>query len=238
MKNAAVLLAAGGGSRMRGSVKDKVLVTLLGKPVLAHSVDSFIESGVVSLLVFVCRNDEQIAEIKQELAGSLQKISHKFVYGGAERQDSVLNGLEACSADIKNVFIHDCARPLVGAENIKRLKEAVEADGCAVLANKVVDTIKRVDSNPSELRKRMLTDLERPLLWAMQTPQVFERSLILESYQKVKAQKISITDDVAAASAFGHKITIVENLQPNPKITVPEDLLIVEFLKKKEEKNG
>lgn len=234
MKNAAILLAAGGGSRMRGCVKDKILAPLLGKPVLAHSADAFIDSGCVSQLIFVCRDDEQIAQIKTELAQSLAKIPNKFTYGGNERQDSVLNGLEACDEDTENVFIHDSARPLVGAQNIKKLAAAVESDKCAVLANKVVDTIKRIASNPSELRKRELSDLERPLLWAMQTPQVFERKIILDCYRKIKASGKAITDDVAAASAFGNKITIVENIYPNPKITVPEDLAIVEFLKTKE----
>jgi 2-C-methyl-D-erythritol 4-phosphate cytidylyltransferase len=233
MKNAAILLAAGGGSRMRGSVKDKVIVPLLGKPVLAHSAEAFIESGCVSELVLVCRDDAQIAEIKSEIGATLAKIPHTFTYGGKERQDSVLNGIEASSPACEIIFIHDCARPLVGSENIKKLLAAARADSCAVLASKVVDTIKRLDGNPQELTKRVLNDLERPLLWAMQTPQVFKREIILESYRKIKRENIAITDDVAAATACGHKVSIVENLSPNPKITVPEDLALVEFLKQK-----
>ncbi len=233
MKNSAILLCAGSGTRMKGSVKDKVLAPLLGKPVLAHSVEAFLESGAVSELVFVCRSDEQIAEIKADLAGLLKNACAKFTYGGAERQDSVLNGIRASDKDSQIVFIHDCARPLVGAENIKRLLKAAEADGAAVLAAKVVDTIKKIDSNPQDLRLRELKDLERPLLWAMQTPQVFRRDIILSSYESVAKNKIKITDDVTAATSQGHKVTIVENPNPNPKITVPQDLAIVEFLYQK-----
>ena len=233
MTNSAVLLAAGGGSRMRGCVKDKVLVPLLGRPVLAYSVEAFIESGCVSELVIVCRDDAQIAEIRRELAEPLSKIRHTFAYGGKERQDSVLNGLEAASEDCGIVFIHDCARPLAGSENIRRLFDAAILDGCAVLASRVVDTIKRLDGDPSDLNRRELRDLERPLLWAMQTPQVFRRADILESYRRIRRDGISVTDDVAAAAACGHKVTIVENFRPNPKITVPEDLALVEFLKQK-----
>lgn len=233
MKNSAILLCAGSGTRMKGSVKDKVLAPLLGKPVLAHSVEAFLESKAVSELVFVCRNDEQIAEIKADLAELLKATSAKFTYGGAERQDSVLNGIRTSGEDSQIVFIHDCARPLVRAENIRRLLAAAEADGAAVLAAKVVDTIKKIDSNPQDLRLRELKDLERPLLWAMQTPQVFRRDIILSSYESVAKNKIKITDDVAAATSQGHRVTIVENPNPNPKITVPQDLAIVEFLYEK-----
>ena len=97
----------------------------------------------------------------------------------------------------------------------------------------MVDTIKKLDKNPNELRNRELIDLERPLLWAMQTPQAFKRSIILDCYQKVNSSGAKITDDVAAAVKSGYKITIVENIYPNPKITVPEDLAMVEFLKSK-----
>lgn len=234
--NSAILLAAGGGSRMRGSVKDKTLAILLGKPVLYHSAEAFIDSGVVNELIFVCRDDEQIAQIKIYLAPLLEKINHTFTYGGAERQDSVLNGLLKTSPNAQNVFIHDSARPLVGSDNIKKLSLALQTDTCAVLASKVVDTIKKLDKNPNDLRNRELIDLERPLLWAMQTPQAFRREIILDCYQKVNSSGEKITDDVAAAVKLGYKITIVENIYPNPKITVPEDLAIVEYLKENSKK--
>lgn len=233
MKNSAILLAAGGGSRMRGTVKDKVLVPLFGKPVLWHSANSFIESECVCELVFVCRDDSQIAQIKDELADILTRIKCVFTYGGAERQDSVLNGILASDEESEIVFVHDSARPLVRKESIVELCKAAREDSCSVLASKVVDTIKRLDGDPKNLKSRVLEDLERPLLWAMQTPQVFKREIILDCYQKVREQGAKITDDVAAVSAQGHKITIVENIYPNPKITVPEDLAIVEFLKQK-----
>lgn len=218
---------------MRGVVKDKILAPLFGKPVLWHSAKAFIESGVASELVFVCRNESQKSEIQKALAPLISKIPCKFTFGGAERQDSVLNGILAGSEDSEIVFIHDSARPLVRPESIRELCAAALEDGCSVLAAKVVDTIKKVDSDPQNKKRRRLEDLERPLLWAMQTPQVFRREIILDCYKKVRESGAKITDDVAAASAQGHAITIVENIHPNTKITSPEDLAIVEFLQQK-----
>ena len=146
--NAAVILAGGSGSRMRGTVADKVLEPLGGMPVILHSFKAFLESGQVSEAVFVCRDAAQ----KRAISAALKKffpdfkkaVSVKFAQGGAERQDSVLNGLAEISDKSALAFIHDGARPLVGAENIVLLAAAAMRDGAAVLASRVVDTIKRV----------------------------------------------------------------------------------------------
>lgn len=232
MVNSAVILAGGSGSRMRGSVKDKVLEPLCGKPVIMHSFGAFVESGCVGKIVFACRDDlqrDEIAAAVQEFYPQSQ-IEIAFCKGGSERRDSVLNGLRALGDCGGIVFIHDGARPLVGVENVRRLCVAAESDGAAVLAAKVSDTIKKVPSDKTNLRARVLEDLDRPSLWAMQTPQVFVLPQIRESYEKICAQNIAITDDVAAANAFGIGVTIVENIFPNPKITVPEDIARIEFL--------
>ena len=236
MANSAILLAGGSGSRMRGAVKDKVLAPLLGLPVILHSFKAFVESGAVGEIVFVCRDDIQISKIKSFLKKRFSKVAKKlsiqFTYGGSERQASVLNGLEKVSDKSALAFIHDGARPLVGAENVARLAEAAEADGAAVLAVRVVDTVKRVPKNKKDLSRCLLDDLDRKRLWAMQTPQVFRASDILKAYRHVAKNKLAVTDDVAATASIGVKTTIVENLSPNPKITVPEDIAFIEFLKK------
>lgn len=233
-KNAAVLLAGGSGSRMRGTVKDKVLEPLLGLPVILHSFKAFLESGLVSEIVFVCRDSAQRRAIKAALAEHFPKVEKrvriKFAEGGAERQDSVLNGLSAISDKSALAFIHDGARPLVGAENIVLLAAAAIKDGAAVLASRVTDTIKRVPASRST-RKVRLDDLDRSRLWAMQTPQVFKTAEILKAYENVKKNNLKITDDVAAFVIGGNKISVVENMCPNPKITVPQDISYIEFLK-------
>lgn len=236
MRNAAILLAGGSGSRMRGSVNDKVLEPLMGLPVILHSFGAFLESGEVGEVVFVCRDDVQAANIKDGIKkffdSAADKIEIRYTRGGAERQDSVLNGLREISDKSGLVFIHDGARPLVGVENVKKLGRAAEADGAAVLAAKVTDTIKRIPDG-ADARKCKLEDMDRSRLWAMQTPQVFKTSEILSAYEGIKKSGARITDDVAAAVSKGIGVTVVENMYPNPKITVPEDIAFIEFLNEK-----
>lgn len=232
MREFAVILAGGSGSRMRGSVSDKVLVPLLGKPVIMHSFGAFVESGRVGKVVFACRDSSQQAAIESAVEKYFPGCGVETIFcrGGAERGDSVFNGLTALGGDGEIVFIHDGARPLIGAENIVRLSDAARADGAAVLAARVTDTIKKVPNDTFSLRSRMLEDLDRPSLWAMQTPQVFHIGQIRAAYEKVLGLGMKVTDDTAAANAFGIGVTIVENIYPNPKITVPEDIARVEFM--------
>jgi 2-C-methyl-D-erythritol 4-phosphate cytidylyltransferase len=252
--NFAVLLAGGSGSRMRGAVRDKCLEPLGGLPVIAHSVKTFIDAGVVGGLVIVCRDGEQEREIAAAIAPILlttPQLTVRFARGGEQRQDSVLNGLETCPANTALVFIHDSARPLIRPENLRALAAAAEHNNAAVLAHRVKDTIKRLSANdapapvpvpalcatmPSPAASAhttppaLLEDLDRSLLWAMETPQVFRHALILDAYRCVRADNARITDDVAAAVRAGHKIALVENPFPNPKITDPTDLAWLTFL--------
>lgn len=229
--NAAVLLAAGSGSRMRGSVKDKILVPLCGQPAICHSFAAFVRTGVFQQCVIVCRDDEQQRSLRQAIdsvdGGGLEIV---WVAGGGERQDSVLNGVVATSAAISTVFIHDCARPLIRAESILLLHQAVRRHGAAVLAHRVADTIKRIDQSVELGNAVELKDLDRSRLWAMETPQAFERELILSAYRAVAGVGGTVTDDTAAVASLGRKVEVVENLSPNPKLTTADDIATIEFL--------
>ncbi len=238
MSNTAIILAGGSGKRMRGTVKDKVLAFLSGMPVILHSFKAFVESGRIGEVVFVCRDDVQIKQIKTSLKKFFPKnnVEVKFTYGGAERQDSVLNGLSQVRDKKSLAFIHDGARPMITVENVCALADSAEKDGASVLASRVSDTIKRVAKNKKTLSKCALADLERARLWAMQTPQVFNAGAIEKAYKFVKKNKIAITDDVAAASIAGIRVSVVENLSANVKITVPEDIAFIEFLKERTSK--
>jgi len=253
--NAAVLLAGGSGSRMRGAVADKCLAPLAGGDcALVRCVRTFLAAGVVRHIVLVCRDSAQRAQIHSllralanpppvpvPLPAPPEPVRFLCAGGGSERQFSVLNGLEACPADTGLVFIHDAARPLVTPENLRALADAADAAGGAVLAHRVKDTIKRavfratgdaavaVAAGAFTVPDR-LDDLERSTLWAMETPQVFRHAIALDAMRKAAADGTRVTDDVAAVVRAGHRVALVENPSPNPKVTDPSDLALLEFL--------
>lgn len=218
-RTAAILLAAGSGTRMLGTVADKILAPLAGRPVFAHSVAAFLASNVADYYLIVTRDQAQSIALSAYAPTPAQ-----FIPGGKERQDSVRLALEALPADIEYVFIHDCARPLVRVEHLVGLHKIVRKENAVVLAHRVTDTIKK-HSDTGHLKT-----LERERLWAMETPQVFARELILEAYAKVAKKKLRVTDDAAAVELLSHTVALLENPHPNPKITTPADLAYIEFL--------
>lgn len=204
---------------MRGAVTDKVLADLAGVPVLVRSLGAFARTKAFRRLIIVTRDAEQESTIRRLLAG-LVLPPVVFAVGGRERSDSVRAGLQALSSGTRWVAIHDGARPLIRPETILSALEFAGKDGAAVVAHRVVDTIKRVPVSAG-LSRTILEDLERSRLWAMETPQIFRRRWIEAGYAE---RRVSVTDDVAAVTALGYGVTIVENEYPNPKITRPEDL--------------
>lgn len=235
MSYAAIFLCAGSGTRMRGTVQDKVLTPLCGLPVLVHSLKAFQTAGIIDQITVVYRDEEQRLEIEQTLAAHNDaQYPVSWVEGGRERQDSVFNALNELSLLVDYVFIHDCARPLVHPEALRALRKAVEQDNAAVLAHRVTDTIKKASTKRTG-RKRKLRDVPRAGLWAMETPQAFQREMIVEAYRRLRLDNLSVTDDTAALAHQHIGVTLVENLWPNPKITVPGDLDTMEFLLSKRE---
>lgn len=218
-RTAAILLAAGNGKRMQGAVADKVLAPLAGRPVFAYSAAAFITSGIADFYVLVYRDQRQMMELS-----CYAPTPSVLVRGGRERQDSVMNALSVLPPDIAHVFVHDCARPLVRPEQLVALHKIVRREDAVVLAHRVTDTIKE---HHGEGR---LKTLDRARLWAMETPQVFARDLLVRAYARVQDRKLRITDDAAAVEQLGHAIALLENPHPNPKLTTPEDLAYLEFL--------
>jgi 2-C-methyl-D-erythritol 4-phosphate cytidylyltransferase len=218
-RTAAILLAAGSSRRMAGAVADKILAPLGGKPVFAHSAGTFYRSGVIDTFIVTYRDQSQMVELS-----AYAPTPTLFVPGGEKRQDSVARALAELPDDVKYVFIHDCARPLVSVEQLIALHKIVRREDAVVLAHRVTDTIKE---HRGEGRLRTL---DRRHLWAMETPQVFSRKLICRAYARVAGRKLIITDDAAAVELLGHPVALLENPQPNPKLTKPADLAYLEFL--------
>jgi len=224
-RTAAILLAAGSGSRMAGAVTDKVLAPLAGRPVFSYSAAAFMQSAVVDLFVIVYRDQPQMLELS-----ALAPTPSLLVRGGRERQDSVMNALAALPADIAAVFIHDCARPLVRPEQLVALHKIVRREHAVVLAHRVTDTIKEHRPPGRGGGPERLRTLARERLWAAETPQVFARDLIVRAHARVAARGLAVTDDAQAVELLGHPVAVLANDRPNPKLTTPADLAYVEFL--------
>lgn len=218
-RTAAILLAAGSGRRMQGLVADKALTPLGGLPLFHYSASAFLTSGAADFYVVVYRDQKQLLELS-----AYAPTPAVFVRGGRERQDSVANALAALPEDIGHVFIHDCARPFVRPEQLVALLKIARIEGAAVLAHRVSDTIKLHHDTG------LLRSLERNRLWAMETPQVFARDLIIKAYETVARRDKKITDDAAAVELIKHPVALLENPHPNPKLTTPGDLDWFEFL--------
>lgn len=212
---------------MQGAVTDKVLAPLAGRPVFAHTAAAFMTSGIADFYVVVYRDQRQMTEL-----AAYAPTPSALVRGGRERQDSVMNALAALPDDIAYVFIHDCARPLVRPDQLVSLHKIVRRENAVVLAHRVTDTIKehtvlRAANGQDDSRLRTL---DRSRLWAMETPQVFSRDLIVRAYSRVAALDRHITDDAAAVEFLQHPVALLENPYPNPKLTTPADLAYIEFL--------
>jgi 2-C-methyl-D-erythritol 4-phosphate cytidylyltransferase len=218
-RTAAILLASGRSRRMAGTVPDKILAPLAGKPVFAHSASTFYRSGVIDFFVVTYRGQQQLVELS-----AYAPTPTLFVPGGAERQDSVAAALAELPDNVEYVFIHDCARPLVRSEQLVALHKIVRRENAVVLAHRVTDTIKE---HRGEGR---LVTLDRDHLWAMETPQVFSRDLIARGYGRAMAAGKRLTDDAAAVELLRHPVALLENPYPNPKLTTPADLTYMEFL--------
>jgi 2-C-methyl-D-erythritol 4-phosphate cytidylyltransferase len=218
-RTAAILLAAGSGARMQGRVADKVLAPLGGRPLFSHSAATFLESGVVDYYVVVYRDQRQMLELS-----AFAPTPATFVKGGRERQDSVAQALAALPPDIAHVFIHDCARPFIRPDQLVTLHKIVRREHAVVLAHRVTDTIKL------HHKSGRLGPLKRDRLWAMETPQVFRRDLIVSAYERARDRDVRLTDDAAAVELLKHPVALLENPYPNPKLTTPADLPWFEYL--------
>ena len=219
--NAAILVAAGKGVRM-GS--DKLWLEIAGRPVIAHTWQKFNDAQCVDEIILVVRDGMQNSF--SELAANFHfQKTFTVVAGGAERQDSVWNGLAALSAATEIVAIQDAARPCTTEALIEATIQAARETGAAVAAQPVTDTIKETADGQTIART-----LDRAKLWSVQTPQTFRVAVIRSAISAARRQNLIFTDDTAACELIGQPVRLVASPSPNPKITVPGDLPLIEAL--------
>ncbi len=215
----AVIVSAGNSTRMGGI--NKQFLEIDGVPVIAHSIKAFQESDLIDEIVIVTRYEDikTINELVRKYGFS--KVN-SVVCGGETRQKSVLNGIDCISDKADFIAIHDGARPLVTEKVIKNTLEVAIKTGAATTGVNVIDTIKCVDDNSV-----ILSTPDRAFLRAVQTPQIFNKTLYLDAVSKVENSD-DFTDDCKLIEAFGHKVTIVDGDYANIKITTPNDVIVAQ----------
>jgi len=222
--NAAVIVAAGRGTRM-GLERNKVLYPVCGAPIIVHTVRAFADSGLFDGGIVVVTGEQDMEEMRgmMDAAG----LCVTFVKGGADRQESVYNGVCACPEAADVIAIHDGARPLVSREVILRTIESAKAHGSGVAAVMLKDTVKRVDASGIVIDTPL-----RDTLRAVQTPQTFDAKLIREAHEAYKTGERA-TDDAMLIERMGHAVYLTEGDVENIKLTTPEDMLLAEQVMKK-----
>jgi 2-C-methyl-D-erythritol 4-phosphate cytidylyltransferase len=223
--NAAIIVAAGKGTRMGAGV-DKLFLEVAGRPVVAHTWQRFEGAECIGEIILVVRRGMRKTFLKLAEKYHFQK-PFRVVSGGKERQDSVWNGLEALSPATDIVAILDAARPCTDGELIAATVRAAGESGAAVAAQPVTDTIK--ESADGRFIQRTL---DRSRLWSVQTPQTFRVEVIRRALADVRHRGLIFSDDTAACELIGQPVRLVSSVAPNPKVTVPGDLPFIETLLK------
>lgn len=232
----AIIPAAGSGRRMNAIV-NKIMLPLLGHSVLERTLETFLASELIAIVVLVVKPSE-----KESLQSQVTEIAAKFgkeiviVDGGEKRQESVANGLEYlrrwtgwCSQK-RLVAIHDAARPLLTLELLDQSLMAGLEYGAVGIGVPLKDTIKQVDP-----KGMVITTPDRSSFWAIQTPQVFDLNMLFECYQKISASGIVFTDDCGVVEYCGHPVKLIPGSYENLKITTHEDLVLAEAIIRRRE---
>ena len=223
-KVCALIPAAGKGSRMAHSVK-KPYLKLAQKPILAHTIQRFEQNSAVDA-IFVVVDQADFSECRTAVLRPypFTKVQ-ELVQGGETRQMSVYNGVRALSADVDFVIVHDGVRPFITDEVIFECLTAADECGAAVAAVPVKDTIKVANEDSFIVETPV-----RDRLWAVQTPQVFRKSLLEEAHQVAQARQLTATDDASLVEQLGFPVKLVKGSYANLKITTPIDLQVAEVL--------
>jgi 2-C-methyl-D-erythritol 4-phosphate cytidylyltransferase len=217
-----LLIACAGSGRRMGAERNKLLLEVCGRPVLAWTLDAALASTSIRWIGIVGQAVDR-ADIEQLVSAAKAHLPVVWIQGGDTRQDSVSNGLAALPEGATSVLIHDGARCLVDPELLDRCAAAVEAGDAVIAAAPVTDTIKRVDA------QGVIQDTpDRSVLWGAQTPQGFSVERLRQAHDQARAEGWSVTDDASLFERLGWPVKVMESSPSNIKITTPFDLTIAE----------
>ncbi|MFD4947048.1 2-C-methyl-D-erythritol 4-phosphate cytidylyltransferase [Streptomyces sp. NPDC058239] len=228
-RTAAVIPAAGRGVRL-GPGAPKALRALGGTPMLIHAVRAMAASRSVSLVVVVAPPDGA-AEVKNLLDEHAlpERTDYLVVPGGETRQESVRLGIDALPEGISVVLVHDAARPLVPVDTVDAVIEAVRDGAPAVVpALPLADTVKEVEPGPPGEPEPVLGTPVRARLRAVQTPQGFDRDMLVRAHETVAVSGDGATDDAGMVEQLGAPVVVVPGHEEAFKVTRPLDLVLAE----------
>lgn len=209
----AVVLPAGGLGKRFGGNLPKQLLEIQGKPLYQHVLERFLAHPMIGQVVLAVPAD-WLSHFEGQLAGWPVDI----VVGGAERWQSVQNGVAALHPEVRWVLVHDVARPFIERSTIDAVLDQVQVSAC-IVAKPAIDTIKRV------INGQIQSTIDRREIWLAQTPQASEVQLLKDCYAKIAEQPLDFTptDEASILEFFGIPVHIVEGNSWNDKVTTPED---------------
>jgi 2-C-methyl-D-erythritol 4-phosphate cytidylyltransferase len=225
VRDVGVVIVAGGSGTRTGSKELKQFRWVAGKPVLLHSLQTFMaRPDIVSVVVVL-----PIAYAADPPPWVFQCDVDRLMIstGGKTRTESVSNGIDDLPDEAEIVLIHDAARPLVGDATIDRVIAAVRSGTPAIAALPVVDTLKETSSDAPG---RIARTIDRRGLWRAQTPQGFSRDLIVRVHRQARTEHVDATDDAARCEYFGHDVSLVPGSERALKITQESDFGLVDAL--------
>ena len=215
MKVTAIVAAGGRGARF-GADRPKQLLTLGGRPILQHSVETFLRCGRVDDVVVALP-----VEVVAEPPAYLTHARVQIVAGGRRRQDSVANAFAVAAPRADIVVVHDAARPFVTDALIGRTVDAAGQFGAAIAAIPAHDTVKR-----GSAERFIVETVPRDTMFLAQTPQAFRTGVLQQALASADAG--DATDEATLVERAGHPVKLVEGDARNIKITTPEDLVMAE----------
>jgi 2-C-methyl-D-erythritol 4-phosphate cytidylyltransferase len=224
MAKVSVIVVAAGSSERFGGKENKIFAKLEGQPLFLRALQLFVNREDVCQTVLVVASAD-MDQMKSKFGANLGFMGVKLVEGGAERHQSVANGLAAVSDQAEFVAVHDAARVCVAADWIDAVFEAAAKTGAAIPALAVTSTLKRIGKDGI-----VGETVSRQGLYQAQTPQVFRKEIINQAYALLKEKGAElvvggpITDDAQIVSAAGHAVATVEGDPRNIKITTRADL--------------
>ena len=213
-----LLIAAAGSGRRMGADRNKLLLPLLDRPVLAWTIDSALAAQSIEWIGIVGQPRDK-TEIMNLTKGALKSVT--WINGGKTRQESVQNGLAALPVSAKNVLIHDGARCLIEPSLFNKCSELLTEGGAIIAATPVTDTIKKVSNEGIVLDTPQRSDL-----WAAQTPQAFSVTDLKKGHAQARKSNWVVTDDASLFERLGWPVKVLESPSSNIKVTTPVDLVI------------